>query len=111
VADVALRAINDLMTNEIFRSDMDEFLRINELVNQVERAKDAGKIDPAFELTNGNGKALRSFNIKVIEPTQQKDVGATLDSSRKAIQKRFKAGFLKAGEVFNAPPNAEQPWS
>lgn len=111
VADVALRAINDLMTNEIFRSDMNEFLRVNELVNQVEIAKDEGKIDPTFELTNGSGKVLRSFNIKVIEPTQQKDVGATLDSSRKAIQKRFKAGFLKAGEVLNAPPSAEQPWS
>jgi NTE family protein len=111
VADVALRAINDIMTNEIFRSDMDEFLRINELVNQVELGKVAGKIAPDFELTDSNGNVLRSFEIKIIEPTQPKDVGDTLDSSRKAIQKRFTAGFLKAQEVLNAPPSLEQPWS
>ncbi len=111
IADVALRAINDIMTNEIFQSDMSEFLRINELVNQVEMAKAAGKIASDFELTDPKGTILRSFNIKIIEPAQQKDVGSTLDSSRKAIQKRFKAGFLRADDVLKTPSSLSEPWS
>ena len=110
VADVALRAANDLMPNEIFRSDMSEFLRINELVNQVEKAKLLGTIPNTFSLQSG-GHNLKSYNIKVIEPTNIQDVGSTLDSSRKAIRKRFDAGFRKADAVFKAIPTDEQPWT
>lgn len=110
IADIALRTTDDLMINEIYKSDMNEFLRINELVNQVEAAKNNGIIPPTFSLKS-DGRDLKSYNVKIIEPTSMADVGSTLDSSRKAIRKRFDAGFRKAEEVLKAISTDQQPWT
>lgn len=110
IADVALRVANDLTLNEIFRNDLQQFIQINELVSQVEKAKAAGKIAADFHLTN-EGRNLKKINIKIIEPSDVSEVGDTLDSSKKAIQNRFKAGFIKAGLILNAPASDQQPWA
>lgn len=110
IADIALRVTDDLMINEIFANDLKEFIKINELVAQVEKGKQAGTITPNFNLTDG-GRILQKFNIKVIEPSDLSEVGSTLDSSKKIIQTRFKNGFIKAESVLNAPPTDSLPWA
>ena len=110
IADVALRVANDLTLNEIFQNDLQQFTQINELISQVDKAKAAGKIAADFHLTN-DGRNLKKINIKIIEPNDVSEVGDTLDSSKKAIQNRFKAGFLKAELILNAPASDQQPWT
>jgi len=110
IADVALRVTDDLMINEIFRNDLEAFTKINELVAQVEKGKQTGKIAPDFNLMDG-GRVLQRFNIKIIEPDALSQVGSTLDSSKKMIQNRFKNGFLKAEAVLKAPATDAKPWA
>ena len=89
VVDIGLRTL-DILLNEVFRSDMEEFSRINALVKE---AASHGVVlhSPA------SGKPLKYFDCKIIEPAAPLD--DTLDFTQLAIQRSIKAGQERAKAV------------
>ncbi len=80
----------DILLNELFRSDMQEFIKINALVKEAE--------SQGITLHNPkNGKPLKFFECKIIEPDGQ--LGDTLDFSQTAVQASLKAGIQCARQV------------
>ena len=89
VKDIGLRTL-DILLNETFRSDMDDFRRINALVKEAE-SHGVTLHSPT------NGKPLKYFQCNIIEPLQTLD--DTLDFSQPAIQRSIQAGFERAKAV------------
>ena len=77
------------MTNEVFKNDLNEILKINRLVKQ------AG--EHGHELLNDEGKPYKYFTVRIIQP--DKPLGETLDFSKAEIEKRISHGFEKAREI------------
>jgi NTE family protein len=89
VVEIGLRTL-DILLNEVFRSDMDNFQRLNGMVKEAE--------SHGLALHNPkNGKVLKYFDCKVIEPTAPLD--DTLDFSQPAIQRSIQAGLERARAV------------
>jgi len=88
VLKIGLRTL-DILLNELFRSDMNEFLKINRLVQE------AG--EHGVTLHNKEGRELKYFDCKIIEPEEPLD--DTLDFSQPAIQRSLKAGLQRAMRV------------
>jgi len=80
--DVAKRSLTDITINEILLNDVQEFIRINDLVRQGHEA--------GLELKKMNGKPYRYCPITVLEPVNP--MGDTLDFSQEAIQRRLRHG-------------------
>ncbi len=90
VVEIGLRTL-DIVLNEIFRTDMESFVRINGLVKEAE--------SHGVTLHNPkNGKPLKYFEYKIVEPAAALD--DTLDFSQPSIQRSIKAGWDRAKEVF-----------
>ncbi len=90
VVEIGLRTL-DILLNEVFRSDMENFQRINGLVQEAE----------AHGVTLHNpksGKPLKYFECKIVEPVSPLD--DTLDFSQPSIQRSIKAGWDRAKAVF-----------
>ena len=75
--------------NEIFITDVREFIRIN--TNVLEAAA-AG-----VTLHNEHGKPYKYYKAVIIEPDEP--LGDTLDFSREALERRMEAGWEKARQV------------
>jgi NTE family protein len=82
ILDVAKRSLTDITINEILRNDLEEFIRINDLVRQ---AREAG-----LTLKKQDGTPYRYCPITVIEP--EESLGDTLDFSQELIQRRMRSG-------------------
>lgn len=89
IVKVGLRTL-DIMLNELFISDVREFVRINHLVKE---AAEHGVILHHPE----SGRALKYFECKIIEP--QAPLGETLDFSQEAVQRSLRAGVERARQV------------
>lgn len=89
ILDIGLRAL-ELLINEIFSNDVNEFIRINSLV------KEAKEHNIVLHHPK-SGRPLRYFDYKLIQPDEQ--LGDTLDFSKSSIQKSIASGFRKAREV------------
>ncbi len=89
IGKIGLRTL-DLMLNELFRSDMSEFVRINHLVQQA-AAHGITLYHPA------TGRPLKYYDCKIIEP--ETSLGDTLDFSQAAVQRSLKAGMERARQV------------
>ncbi len=85
VVDIGMRTL-DILLNELFVSDMREFMQINLLVQQA--------ADHGLTLTNSSGKPLKYYDCKVIEPVSP--LGDTLDFSKGSIQSSLVAGEERA---------------
>jgi len=94
IIDVTRRSLTDITINEILRNDVDEFIRINDLVRQ---AHDAG-----IELKKLEGGTYRYCPITVIQPVHT--LGDTLDFSQEAIRQHLRDGE----EVARATPRAAE---
>lgn len=79
----------DIAMNEIFITDLREFLRINHNVLEADMAN--------VKLHNEDGKEYRHFECKIIEPDDH--LGDTLDFSRQTLGRSMDAGRKKAEEV------------
>lgn len=96
---IAYRALVDITLNEILINDVQEFKRINDLLHQVEAAKQRGDIPAHFQLRNPkNNQPYRKFHCKIIQP--QSPMGTTLDFGRSQIHTRIKHGFDVAENLF-----------
>ncbi len=80
--DVAKRSLTDITINEILLNDVQEFVRINDLVRQGHEA--------GLQLKRPDGKPYRYCPITVIEPVNP--MGDTLDFSQPEIQRRMRHG-------------------
>ncbi len=87
---IAKRALTEITLDEIFNTDITEFLRVNRLVQQAERQ--------GCQLLKQDGRPYKSFRTVLIEPDH--DLGDTLDFSRDLIKYRMAEGFRKAKEAF-----------
>ncbi len=86
--DIAMHTL-ELLLNEIFVTDLREFLRIN---HNVKEAQDAG-----VTLHNEMGKPYKYYNYKIIQPDEP--LGDTLDFSKETNEMRLQAGWEKARQV------------
>jgi NTE family protein len=89
VLQIGLRTL-DILLNELFVSDMNEFIKINALVKEAEQ-HDISLHKP------GTDKPLKYFECKIIEPDEA--LGDTLDFSQATIQHSWKVGTRRAREV------------
>jgi NTE family protein len=80
----------EIALNEIFITDVREFIRINHNVKEAEKA--------GIKLHNEEGKEYKYYDCKIIEPDIP--LGDSLDFSRELTEMRMKAGWEKAKEVF-----------
>ena len=92
ILSIAKRSLSDITINEIFRSDVNFFLKIN---NLVEQAKKHG-ID--LYKDNNQTEVYKAFNSVLIEPAD--DLGDTLDFSQTAVKERIRVGYETAEEAF-----------
>jgi len=87
--DIAKRTL-DILLNEVFVNDVDQFLRINALVKQ------SGKKEVRVNV-RGKMKTYRYFECYIIEPDEA--LGDTLNFSQEKVQWRIKLGEKKASQV------------
>ena len=101
IAGIALRSLNDIAIAEIFNNDITEFLRINDIIEQVK------SLNPQFEIRNyrpgegRTGKILRPFKAIIMQP----DPGVLGDSlvANAALNARRRAhGEEKAARALSA---------
>jgi len=93
ILNIIERSIFDIAMNEIRNSDVSEFLRINDLVKQATQK--------GIELLDKNGRKLKSFKVKIIEPERELSTG--LDFSRTAAMDSFTHGYSVAKSVIDSP--------
>jgi len=89
--DIGMHAL-DVTLNEIFVTDVREFIRIN---RNVKEAAAHGVM-----LTKENGKPYKYYDYKIIQPDEP--LGDTIDFSKGAILMRMDAGWDKARRVFES---------
>ncbi|WP_084736427.1 patatin-like phospholipase family protein [Cystobacter ferrugineus] len=97
IIDVAKRSLTDITINEILLNDVQEFIRINDLVRQAHTV--------GLELKKADGSAYRYCPITVLNP--QKPLGDTLDFSPTTIRLRMRHGedIARAAMVQQAEMN------
>jgi NTE family protein len=89
IVQIGLRTL-DVLLNELFVSDMQEFQLVNQLVQQAAAQ--------GVTLKNPKGEPLKYFDCKIVEPVAP--LGDTLDFSQAAIQSSIAAGEERARQVF-----------
>jgi NTE family protein len=89
ILQIGLRTL-DILLNELFVSDMNEFVKINALVKEADQ-------HGVTLHKPGTDKPLKYFECKIIEPDEA--LGDTLDFSQAAIQHSWKVGTRRAREV------------
>lgn len=80
---IAERTMYDIVLNEVQNTDLSEFLRINELVQQADQK--------GCELFSKSGRKLKSFKVQIIQPERKLKGG--LDFSRTAVMDSFAHGY------------------
>ena len=90
ILQIAKRSLSEIAIDEIFNSDLREFLTINHLVEQAEKQN--------CKLLKKDGTPYKAFRTILIQPTE--DLGDTLDFSRDVINSRMKQGEAAAAKAF-----------
>jgi NTE family protein len=85
---IGMRALS-LALNEIFVTDLREFLRIDHNVQEAEAS--------GVELTNRKGKVYKRYAHHIIEPDEP--LADSMDFSRATLDRHMEAGWEKAKEV------------
>ena len=99
VFSIGKRSLLEIAMNEIFVTDLREYLNLNYLVRQAQ--------DKGITLTSRKGKTLKAYKTVLISPEQS--LGDILDFSQPAVQKRIKLGYEAAREAFKGyEPGADQ---
>jgi NTE family protein len=89
----------DILLNELFRSDMREFVRLNKLVEQAQAA--------GLTLRHPTkDRPLKYYPCRIIEPDFP--LGDTLDFSQESVQRALQQGVERAKEVFEDGRRTDQ---
>ena len=100
VFTIAKRSLLEIALNEIFITDLREYLDINHLVQQA--------IAGGVQLKSQKGRVLKAYKTILISP--EEPLGDMLDFSQKAVQPRLKQGYEAARKAFeNYTPISEEP--
>lgn len=100
LAQIALRSLNDIALNEIFRNDLDLFLTVNDLVLQAE--------NQGLTLYHPSGRPLRRFESLLIQPDKG-TLADTMSISKDIYCQSVNHGYVKAREAVNAFLNTATP--
>lgn len=108
VVEIAMRALVDIVLDEIFENDLREFLRINDLLLQLEEAGlDVRLRDYDFR-SKSRGAFLRPFRSVLIQPDAG-ILGDSLTAGQGATELRIQHGRVKALQavqaMLNEPPS------
>lgn len=102
IVQIALRSLEEIAINEIFNNDLKEFIRINDMIEQVKDAQPGMKIyHYDYEKHKRTDKVLKSFKTIVIQPAPGV-LGDTLVANRQIIDTRLDHGKQKAQEAVAA---------
>ena len=107
IAGIALRSLNDIAITEIFNNDISEFVRINDIIEQVRF------VNPDIRIQNyklGEGrtdKILRPFKAIIIQ-TDPGVLGDALVANVALNGKRIAHGEMKAAEALRALQRGDQ---
>jgi len=88
---IAQRALTDITINEIFRGDIEEFVKTNDIVKQCD-----GKL--TLYRDKEKGEVYKYFKSIIIEPLVA--LGDSLDFSSEQIQRSRQAGYAAAEAAF-----------
>ncbi len=88
IIDTAKRSLTDITINEILKNDVDDFVRINNLVKQAENAR--LKLKKPKENPTDPDEYYRYCPITVIWPSRP--LGDSLDFSQDSIRRRYAEG-------------------
>jgi NTE family protein len=88
IVQIGTRAL-ELVLNELFVSDVREFLDINHLVQDA--------AERGITLYSRSGKPLKYYEFKIIQPDTS--LGDTLDFTQTSVQRSLRAGAIKARQV------------
>lgn len=91
MVNIATRVVVDIMLNELFLTDVREFLRINTLVKQAESANVA--------LKKPDGTPYVAYRSYYIQP--EENIGDVLDFSRPTLDAWIRTGYQTAEAVFS----------
>jgi NTE family protein len=99
IAQIALRSLDLISQNEIINNDMESFLRINDILDQV-RTNCKIPIEDYDYNTRSRipGKFLKEFRAILIEPDPY-TMGDELVATKYLIQSRINCGLQKAEEA------------
>lgn len=100
IGQIALRALDEITIAEVFRNDLEFFIRVNDMVLQ---SGDQPLYDFDFVKKERSKKQLKAFRYALIDPLPGV-LGNTLVANRQLIEKRIKHGWDRAAAAF-----AEQP--
>ncbi len=96
IGKIALRSLEDIAITEIFKNDLEQFLRINDLVNQS--AKTLYYYDVQMQIRTD--RPLKYFKHFVINPDAD-SLGETLIANRQLTDMRIEHGRQKAIKIFS----------
>ena len=94
IAAIAARSVYEIALTEIFNNDVDHFVKVNEIVKQVESS------DCSVDLFAGTNKPLKSFKAVIISPNKDVDLGSSLAANEQLIEKRLVHGANMARLAF-----------
>lgn len=107
IAQIALRALDDIAITEIFNNDIREFITKNFLVKQIkDKFPDEVIYDYDYD-TQQRGKPLKYFKAIVIQPDPH-TLGDPLTANAKQIHARMEHGRQKAKmalDIFTSTPS------
>lgn len=95
IIDVATRSLTDITIDEILKNDIDNFVRINDLVKQAEAA--GLKLKKPKKTPTDPDKFYAYCPITVIRPLEP--LGDSLDFSQESIRARYQKGEEAARKV------------
>lgn len=94
IGAIAVRSLYDLSIKEVFNNDLNHFIRLNGILEQLE------EYDPSIEILNENGRPMRAFDAVVINPYPNVDLGNGLVANQHLIQRRIAHGYYQAMKTF-----------
>lgn len=93
IAQIALRSLTDISLSEIFNNDIREYLRINDILQQVGDSKKLFNFD--YKQQKRTDQQLRAFKTIIIQPDAGV-LGDSLVSTQSLFDKRHVHGIEKA---------------
>jgi len=94
ILNIAKRSLTEITINEIFRSDINEFLKINYIISQL---------PSGFEIKKISGKPYKKYKAIIIEP--EENMGDPLDFSPRMTQLRITHGYEIAQQTYEKMDN------
>jgi NTE family protein len=95
IAAIAARSVYEIALTEIFNNDVDHFVKVNDIVKQVESS------DCPIDLYAGTKKPLKSFEAVIISPDKEVDLGSSLAANEQLIEQRLIHGAKMAQLAFD----------